>query len=197
MLNLNEYCLIIFDFEGTIVDILQDWDNTLNDMKSATIGYFNGLMKCDSVVDFLYKAFELKNYKILIDTIQEHYETIAKFKVKQDVVDIIKQIHSNNNIKLTILTNNLRSTTINILKVIDNLDQYFEYIVGFEDVETCKPDPEGAIKILSKYEKYISLHNDKKILLIGDSINDENTANKVGIDFKHVDKFIEEYNETI
>jgi len=60
----------------------------------------------------------------------------------------------------------------------DNLLQYFDLIVGGEDVAVMKPDPEGILLTIKQL-----LTDKRETLYIGDSLIDEETANAAGVDF--------------
>lgn len=58
------------------------------------------------------------------------------------------------------------------------LSQYFQYILGGDEVKTPKPDPEGLLKMLSLFQIEKS-----ELLYIGDSLVDEKAAEAAGVDF--------------
>jgi len=62
-----------------------------------------------------------------------------------------------------------------------SISELVDYIVGFEDVGTAKPSPEGILKAVS----YLNVDK-KNVLYVGDSIIDANTAKNASIDFAAV-----------
>lgn len=60
-------------------------------------------------------------------------------------------------------------------------DDWFDIIVGAEDVERHKPDPEGLLSAVDRLDT-----TPGETLYIGDSIIDAETARKAGIDFAGV-----------
>lgn len=60
----------------------------------------------------------------------------------------------------------------------EGLDQYFDIIVGGEDVNEHKPNPEGLLLILNEFglEK-------KDLLYVGDSLVDAEAAKRADVDF--------------
>lgn len=61
---------------------------------------------------------------------------------------------------------------------IANIDQYFEYIVGADDIENFKPDPEGLLKILDFF-----MAEAKEAVFVGDSLHDAFSAQNAKMDF--------------
>ncbi|MCK4380183.1 MAG: HAD-IA family hydrolase, partial [Candidatus Lokiarchaeota archaeon] len=62
--------------------------------------------------------------------------------------DLISKLAKN--VKLAILTNNKSQYAEEVLEKF-NLSNYFSTIVGFNDVSEVKPNPEGILKILDKW----------------------------------------------
>jgi len=56
--------------------------------------------------------------------------------------------------------------------------QYFDVIVGGEDVAAHKPDPEGLLKAISMVGC-----QKEEVLFVGDSTVDARTAKNAGVDF--------------
>ena len=65
-----------------------------------------------------------------------------------------------------------------LLKIVDQLGiaQYFDYIVSYDDIEKPKPDPEGALKVLSHYGI-----GPAEAVYIGDAATDIGCAHNAGI----------------
>ncbi|MEJ2040137.1 MAG: HAD family hydrolase [Desulfosarcinaceae bacterium] len=92
------------------------------------------------------------------------------------VDDLIRRLNSSGSI-LGILSTKFRYRIRQILDKYALADK-FDIIVGGEDVEKHKPDPEGMRLFLSK----ASLAPDQAIL-VGDSLVDAETAHRSGVDF--------------
>lgn len=80
-------------------------------------------------------------------------------------------------IKLGIVSGKFRYRINEILKRAD-LQEIFDYIVGGEDVVNQKPNPEGVLKVIEKFNL-----KPEEILYIGDSLIDQETAKTVGMSF--------------
>ena len=78
---------------------------------------------------------------------------------------------------LGILSTKFRYRIFQILERYELTDQ-FSVIVGGEDVEKNKPDPEGLHLFLSKTSM-----KPEQVVLVGDSLTDAETALRSGIDF--------------
>ena len=57
-------------------------------------------------------------------------------------------------------------------------ENFFDIIIGGEDVTHAKPHPEGLLKAIEKLGM-----NPKEVLYIGDSLVDSQTAQAAGVDF--------------
>ena len=89
---------------------------------------------------------------------------------------VIKGLY-NKGIKLGIVSTKFRYRIEAILRR-ENLLNFFEVIVGGEDVSTLKPNPFGLLLAVKK----LSITSSEAIY-IGDSIIDAETANRAGISF--------------
>jgi phosphoglycolate phosphatase len=93
-----------------------------------------------------------------------------------DVYDVI-QILKHHGITLGIVSTKFRYRIESILTR-ENLLEYFDVIIGAEDVMNHKPNPESLLLALNK----LNLSRDN-ILYIGDSITDAEAAKSAGISF--------------
>ena len=92
------------------------------------------------------------------------------------VKDLVHRLTSSNFV-LGILSTKFRYRICQILERYELTDQ-FSVIVGGEDIEKSKPDPEGLHMILSK-----TSIKPEQAVLVGDSLTDAETALRGGIDF--------------
>ncbi len=89
------------------------------------------------------------------------------------VIDTLKQLSK---FKKGIVTNKYKEFALDILKGL-NIDSYFSVVLGGDDVNHKKPDPEMINKAL------LAMKVDKqKAIIIGDSFADIESANNAGID---------------
>jgi phosphoglycolate phosphatase len=92
------------------------------------------------------------------------------------VKDLVHRLTSSNFV-LGILSTKFRYRICQILERYELTDQ-FSVIVGGEDIEKSKPDPEGLHLFLSK-----TSIKPEQAVLVGDSLTDAETALRGGIDF--------------
>lgn len=90
--------------------------------------------------------------------------------------ETIKYLH-NKEITLGIISTKFRSRIIQILDRF-NLTEYFSLIIGGEDVQKHKPDPEGINTAVQNLNV-----NKKNLLFIGDTVIDAGAAQNAGVNF--------------
>ena len=90
---------------------------------------------------------------------------------------VVIQILYEKGIKLGIVSTKFRYRIETILRR-ENLLDFFEVIVGGEDVSTLKPNPFGLLLAVKKLNLQSS-----EVIYVGDSIIDGETANRAGISF--------------
>ncbi|MHA1985541.1 MAG: HAD family hydrolase [Promethearchaeota archaeon] len=121
---------------------------------------------------YLDKAEKFKNYfiekadEIMTDFTELFIETPSTIKLLHD-----------KGIKLGIVSTKFSYRIKNILKREDLLD-FFDIIIGGEDVQEHKPDPRGLLEAMKK----LSL-SDSQTIYIGDSLTDAETAFRAGVAF--------------
>lgn len=109
--------------------------------------------------------------------IQKADEVMADFTIMfEDVYDVI-QILKNHGITLGIISTKFRYRIESIL-IRENLLEYFDIIIGAEDVINHKPNPESLLLAINKLN-----FSHSRTLYIGDSITDAETAKRAGVTF--------------
>ncbi|HUT81984.1 MAG TPA: HAD-IA family hydrolase [Candidatus Bathyarchaeia archaeon] len=111
-------------------------------------------------------------------TVVENFERLGMedISVDDEVFSMLKWFHENN-FSLSILTNNSRAPTLEVLKRFQ-LDDYFDLIVAREDILKMKPDKEGIELIIQK----LFLESDN-VVFVGDSWVDGMAAKNASIRF--------------
>lgn len=198
-----KYKLCLFDFDYTLADtskaIVECFRHTFKTMNldgfdeekaKKTIGMtldiaFSELteIKDDNQVKHLVEIYRVKSDEI----------TIKNTVLFEDTIETLKTLRDKN-IKIGIVSSRMGER---IDKILEHLDcrQYIDYIIGYENVSTHKPNPEGLLKSLDYF-------NCKKedVLYIGDSYIDAEAAQNGEIDFVGVttgtttQKEFEKYN---
>ncbi len=130
-------------------------------------------------VDLPMKLYDIKEYTgEHKDRFAKHYLANANLHVKpyDGAYELLESLHVEG-YKLSIATNASDFFARNMLEGQDML-KFFSHIVGANNVEKNKPDPD-MLQHISELSK-IPLENS---LLVGDSIKDEGAAKSANIDF--------------
>ncbi|ARK32052.1 pyrophosphatase PpaX [Halalkalibacter krulwichiae] len=171
---------LLFDLDGTLINtnelIIASFLHTLEE-------YRPGEYTREHVIDFigppLKDSFEKVDPERVDDMIQtyrtfnhaKHDELVTEY---EGVYETIKELHERG-FKIAIVTTKIRKTALMGLKL-TGLDQYFDVVIGLDDVEKAKPDPEPLEKALK------ALGSSKETaMMIGDSHFDVQAGKNLGI----------------
>jgi pyrophosphatase PpaX len=162
---------LLFDLDGTLIDtnelIISSFIHTLNhyypdQYKREDVLPFMGppladtFMKIDSErVDEMierYRKYNLENHDLLVKEFDGVYETI-------------QELHEQG-YKMAIVSTKIRDTVIKGLRL-TKLDKFFDVVVGLDDVNHAKPDPEPLQKALQQLGS-----TPDEALMIGDNSHD-------------------------
>ena len=188
-INLGNFKGIIFDMDGVIYDISEAIKKAVDDSVEK---YDMNVNPDDVMEEIAHLIEEIQNYpvpKILLNSYDllkvKFLEGISFFKklriaifmfnqfnkykeaestIFKGIDDLISKLAKN--MKLAILTNNKSQYAEEVLEKF-NLSNYFSTIVGFNDVSEVKPNPEGILKILDKWNL-----KPKDAIFIGDMTTD-------------------------
>lgn len=172
---------VIFDFDGTIVDLVVDWEELKKELKSKYSLPNKKKIGVNDALNLIRKNMPDKldeAYKIV-----EEYESFmaSEAKSREEIVKNIKRA-SNEGLKIGMFTNNMRKTVEVVLRELNLNQELFDIIIAKEDVEKYKPDSEGLNRIVKKWGLKKS-----KILYIGDSTIDRKAGELAGIRVALVD----------
>ena len=182
---MDNYKLIVYDLDGTLIDTAEDVVEILNEMrltmnkkKMKKLFFYpwlslggedlikNSLETDNTETDKLLSLFRSKYYKL------KESKSRAFPKIKETL-----QCLYESNFKLAICTNKPRNLALKVLNDFD-LVNYFQFILAGGDLEKKKPDP----MCLAKCIDYFNL-NPSETLLVGDSKIDQILAKKMNVDF--------------
>ncbi|MBD3351456.1 MAG: HAD-IA family hydrolase [Candidatus Lokiarchaeota archaeon] len=189
-LNLEDFKLIVFDLDGVILDISEAIRQSIQDSIDkygievetdkimGEIAILIEKLQCIPIPKIILNAKELLEVSFLEDqTVIKTlriaafiYSKFKEYKEKSGIylgVDKIIRFLSAKNVKLAMLSNNKRTSVEQSLEKHD-LKQYFLEILGANDTEKLKPEPDGLLKIL----KDQSISNPSEVLFIGDMKTD-------------------------
>ncbi|MBY8982049.1 MAG: HAD family hydrolase [Candidatus Lokiarchaeota archaeon] len=175
--------IIIFDLDGTIVDLDVNWKYLKEILKERYFKIYNQNCDFNSISECLNNIVEKKDETELLKIfkIVEDFElkTIDKTQPIDEVIYFIqniKQIPFIFDTKLAILSLNTRKTIMLALKQF-NIFKRFSFIISKEDVRKWKPEPEGLFKIKSYFN--VEIH---EIIYFGDKEKDLLTGKNAKID---------------
>jgi len=172
-INLDNYKGIIFDMDGVIFNISDAIKKAVDD----SVDKYQMNVNQDEVMEEIARLIEeIQNYpvpKILLNSYDllkvKFLEGISFFKKLRIAIFMFNQFNKYKDAessiyegidklisklakhkKLAILTNNKSQYAEEVLEKF-NLSSYFNTIIGFNDVSEVKPNPEGILKILNKW----------------------------------------------
>ena len=179
----KRYKTVLFDMDGTVDDtdplVLEAMNRLYDEYRNGNrtdpkeVVYFSGppiretLLKefPNQDIDLMFKRFSEVSYELYAThTFPYPHSKEVLLELKRD------------GFQLGIVTNKLHWLTEYALKCID-LDNIFDLIVGYDDVEMPKPHQEGIEKAI----KYFNSSKEETIY-IGDNKSDYLTALNAGVD---------------
>ncbi|MFW9824543.1 MAG: HAD family hydrolase [Candidatus Thorarchaeota archaeon] len=173
-INIEKYKGVIFDLDGVIYDITEAIKKAVDD---GIEKYQLSINRDEVMEEIAHLIEEIQNYpvpKILLNAYEllkvQFLEGMSFFKKMRIAIFLFNQFNKykdedskifkgidqlisnlyNKSQNLAILTNNKSSYAEDVLEKF-NLSKYFNTIVGFNDVSEVKPNPEGILKILTKW----------------------------------------------
>jgi len=171
--NLDNYKGIIFDMDGVIFNISDAIKKAVDDSVDK---YQMNVNQDEVMEEIAHLIEEIQNYpvpKILLNSYDllkvKFLEGISFFKKLRIAIFMFNQFNKYKDAessiyegidkliaklakhkKLAILTNNKSQYAEEVLEKF-KLSSYFNTIIGFNDVSEVKPNPEGILKILNKW----------------------------------------------
>jgi phosphoglycolate phosphatase len=125
-------------------------------------------------VDFLKDLSFFKKLRIAVFLFNQFNEYREDSTLFEGIDEVIEEL-SDEDLKLAILTNNKSAYAEDILDKFD-LTEYFPTIIGFNEVSNNKPDPEGLLKILEKWDV-----KPEEAIFIGDMTTDVQAGKAAGV----------------
>lgn len=188
-INLENYKGIIFDMDGVIFNISDAIKKAVDDSVDK---YQMDVNKDEVMEEIAHLIEEIQNFpvpQILLNSYDllkvKFLEGISFFKKLRIAIFMFNQFNKykdaessiyegmdklisklSKHKKLAILTNNKSQYAEEVLEKF-NISDFFNTIIGFNDVTEVKPNPEGIIKILNKWNLKPS-----EVIFIGDMTTD-------------------------
>lgn len=195
-ISFTEKKIIIFDLDGTIVNLTVDWRALKDNLVKKYREIYKEQCDFERISRCLEKIVEKNGENILENFfgVIRHYEleNIRDTQLIEETIFFIKNkglFGVKNNAKFAILSLNVRDTIIQALELA-NIRDKIELIIGREDVRKWKPAPEGLIKIQNHFKI-----KKEEMLYFGDLENDLLTGENAGIDAYLIDDLINLVNK--
>ncbi len=182
---------ILYDLDGTLFDLHVAWRNIqqyiYNHYKSEYGTEIPSLNRFYAMFEYIEKekGKEVKQFYLNYLKKQEYNSVLEKkfspTLLTNEGLDKIGEMIRFDTF-YGIVSSNFHQTILEVIKQYEMVDK-FKIIIGRDDVEFAKPNPEGLNRIIGAYE----LKN-SDVLFIGDSYVDEDAARDAQINFIYVDK---------
>lgn len=170
---------ILFDLDGTLIDtnelIIQSFLHTLEK-------YYPGKYKREDVLPFIgpplyetFNALDPSRVQEMIDTYRtfNHAQHDALIREFETVYETIETLHQNG-FRLGVVTTKIHQTAVMGLKK-TRLEPFFDCVIGLDDVEHAKPDPEPIYKALDLLQS-----TPDEALMVGDNYHDILAGKRAG-----------------
>ncbi|WP_227937301.1 pyrophosphatase PpaX [Alkalihalobacillus deserti] len=171
---------LLFDLDGTLINtnelIIASFLHTLEQ-------YRPGEFTREHVIEFIgpplidsFKTVDPTRVDEMIQVYRTHNHANHDDLVTEyeGVYETIEQLHEKG-FKLAIVTTKIRKTALMGLKL-TGLDKFFDVVVGLDDVEKAKPDPEPLEKALKRLGS-----SKETAMMIGDSHADVLAGKNLGV----------------
>lgn len=176
----------LFDFDGTLVDSHDSLVEVFHGAYASVgvdvpEGYVLRLMRIPLIQGYeelgapmTQEAMDIfeKNIRALLDA-----EFVLKLtKTYEDVLPALKKLKSKGK-QLGIVTSNNVKHVKDVLRFLNFDEKMFDVIIGNDDTEKHKPNPEPIYKAM----ELLSLTDKSKICYVGDALDDKKAAINAGV----------------
>lgn len=179
---MRDYDLYLFDFDNTLFDTFYGMDVILSRaLPAANIRYEKGMFSQLVGLDLEQIFYRLEGDPALFDSYMSeamavvNSDTYLNAAPFPDTAETLKGLREMGK-RVGIVSGKMHYKIDRLLSVY-GLESYVEHIVGYDDTEYHKPNPEPLLKSL----EHFGVSKDK-VLFIGDSSNDSGCAHSCGVD---------------
>ncbi len=195
--QLQEKKVIVFDLDGTIVKLKVDWKRLRENLSQKFSKLYKTSRSFDRITTCLGEVLEKGDKDVFNEFIElirakelEYIEDAAEIKETTYFIKHSKEFGISQDTKFAILSLNSRDTVREAIKLID-IEKKVSYIVGREDVQNWKPNPEGLLKIKAHFGI------DNEMVYFGDVQKDVLTGERADVDAYFIDELIKLVNKKI
>ncbi len=168
-------CIILFDLDGTLIDstdaILKCFDDSFKHFGLETPADEKIKALIGHPLDYMYEHLGVEKEKVwdFVDVYKMHYRERSKPMTYflPEAVEAIKEAATF--ARLGIVTTKTGSYSRILLEHMGVMD-YFEVLIGREDVTHPKPHPEPILKALHQMNVSLSSEDEAKVRGIGDGL---------------------------
>ncbi|MCG7338215.1 HAD family hydrolase [Staphylococcus sp. ACRSN] len=174
------YRAVIFDFDGTIIDTEQHLFQIINKhllnngLEGISVDYYRQSIggAATELHEYLERQLGTENKAAIY---QEHNATSVDLPINEEIEKIMKYCKQRH-IPMAIATSSYRKDITPTFQRL-GLGEYMDVIVGREDVEAVKPNPELYLTAVQQLN-----YNPVNCLAIEDSVNGATAAVQAGLD---------------
>jgi phosphoglycolate phosphatase len=174
--DLDEFEAVVWDLDGTLVELLVDWDAVAAEVTTT----FEAAGVDASGVD-LWAMLDVADEEGLRDDVERvisaHERDGARASERLRLADAVGR----EGLREGVCSLNSEGACRIALDVHD-LSAHVDAVVGRDTVATRKPDPEPLLVTLGRMDA-----DPDSALFVGDSARDEETAARAGVAFKYAD----------
>lgn len=176
---MDEYDGFVFDLDGTLVRLTVDWEAVASDVRTALLD--RGITPPERLWDMLKTAEAHEERDVVESIIESHEQEGARQSERLPAADALP------NRPISVCSLNAESAC-RIALAEHDLDHQVISVVGRDTVATEKPDPKPLLTAIEA----LGVHPSNTVF-IGDGTRDEKTAERAGVPFLYVSRFVRAY----
>lgn len=175
---MTEYDAYVYDLDGTLVDLVVDWDRVAKEV--ASVLEVRGVDPPDELWDMLHLAEETGHRPTVEAVISAHEREGARVSPRLPAADLLPD----HDVPVGVCSLNCEAACRVALKTHDLTDRV-DAVVGRDSVATEKPNPEPLLATIR------ALGVDSgRVLFVGDSERDAVTAERAGVPYLSVEEWL-------